>query len=112
MTVARKRRSRITRRRWFLRPLLMIGVVCLLLSGGWFVFGDSGLWEMRMLRQQKQQQSEQIRRLEARKHELANYLEALNARDEKALERAARERGMVAAHETIYTLHVEPDPPK
>lgn len=109
---AKRRRSRVTRRRWYLRPVPVAALLAALVFAGWFAFGESGLWDMHHLRQRKREQAERIRRLEVQKRELAAYLEALNARDERALERAAREHGMVAANETIFALRVEPDPPK
>jgi cell division protein FtsB len=98
---------RVIRRRWYARPLPILLLLASLALVGWYCFGTSGLWDMRRLALQRARQAEQIRELEAQKKQLADYLIALKAGDEAALERAAREKGFVGPTETIYNLKVE-----
>jgi len=99
--------SKVTKRRWFLRPVPILSIVAVLAVGSWFALGEEGLWVSYKLRQTRAQQAAQIRQLEARKKELADYLTALKAGDEVALERAARSLKLAAPNETIYDIKVE-----
>jgi cell division protein FtsB len=92
--------------RRLLRPLPIIGMVGILSFVSWFMFGNAGVWSSHKLRKQKLAQAAEIRQLEAAKHQLEAYYAALKAQDVAALERAARERGLVAAGETIYEIQV------
>ncbi len=71
-----------------------------------FVFGDSGIWDYHQLTELYDARAEQIAELEREKVSLKAYLTALNDKDEAALERAAREIGLVGPGERIYEIQV------
>jgi cell division protein FtsB len=99
---------KVIKRRWFLKPIPIIAMLAVIGFGLWFSLGESGLWNAYQLRKTRAAQAEQIRELEARKKELADYLAALKAGDDVTMERAARERNLAAPNETIYDIKVEP----
>jgi cell division protein FtsB len=96
-----------TKRRWYLRPILMLLIVGGVGFSTWFVFGNGGLWSSYHLRSEKLAQAEKIRQLELKEKKLAEYLSALRAGNELAMERAARDHGLVATNETIYDIKVD-----
>jgi cell division protein FtsB len=100
---------KVTQRRWYARPLLILLILGSLGFVAWFSIGPDGLWDSYRLQKQKLAQADQIRKLETEKQQLATYLAALKANDDVALERAARQRGFVAPGETIYDIKVDPD---
>jgi cell division protein FtsB len=100
---------KVTKRRWYARPFLVLLILGSLGFVAWFGFGPEGLWDSYRLEKQKLAQADQIRKLEAEKQQLATYLNALKANDDVALERAARDRGFVGPGEVIYDIKVDPD---
>ncbi|HEY3296972.1 MAG TPA: septum formation initiator family protein [bacterium] len=100
--------AKVVKRRWFLRPIPILVMVAVIGVTAWFSAGKEGLWASYKLFQTREQQMKQIRQLEARKKQLAEYLAALKAGDEVAMERAARELNLAASNETIYNIQVEP----
>jgi cell division protein FtsB len=96
-------------RRWYLRPLPIVTMAGTLTFCAWFAFGPGGLWDNYQLQKQKRDQAAQIRLLEDRRQMLQKYLDDLRAGDELAMERAAREHGLVGPGETIYNIQVEPN---
>lgn len=103
---------RVSWTRRLLRPLPIIVIVAVLGYCGWFSFGSGGLYESYKLERRKNAHSEEISRLEQRKQRLAEYLAALRSGNDLAMERAARERGLVASNEVIYDIRVAPQPEK
>lgn len=101
-------RAKVTKRRWYARPIPIAIVVAVIGGGLLFTFGESGLWDSYRLRQTRDAQAEQIRQLEAQKKQLSEYLTALKAGDDVALERAARNLKLAAPNETIYDIKIEP----
>lgn len=99
--------ARSSRRQKLWRSLYGAGVLAFLGFAGWFVFGKGGLWETYRLRRQWQLQAAQALELEAMRDSLNAYLAALQAGDPLALERAAREHGLVAPNETIYEVKID-----
>jgi cell division protein FtsB len=91
----------------FLRPLPIVAVVFAIALAAWFVLGQDGLWNSWKVRRNLRAQAAQIAELEAKKLELQKYLASLKAGDDLALERAAREHGLVASNETIYEVKVD-----
>jgi cell division protein FtsB len=98
------------RKRSLFSPVPVAMGVALLVFAAWFVFGEAGLWNRHQFRQQRDKQAEEIEFLEAQKKQLTTQLTALKAKDELALETAARNLGLVAQDETIYEIKVaKPD---
>jgi cell division protein FtsB len=93
--------------RRLLRPLPILGVLLTLAVAAWYVFGPAGVLSSYRLYQQKQAQAAHIRQLEAKRQELSDYYAALKAQDVAALERAAREHGLVAPGEMIYEIKID-----
>ncbi len=98
---------KVTKRRWYLNLYLIIPVVAVIVGGLAMVLGDTGLWSSYKLSKTRAAQAEQIRKLEAQKKQLSSYLDALKAKDDVALERAARDLKLAAPNETIYDIKVE-----
>jgi len=98
---------KVTKHRWFLKPVPIITMIGVIGFGLWFSLGDSGLWNAWQLSKKRDAQAEQLRELEARKRQLADYLTALKAGDDVTMERAARDRKLAAPNETIYDIKVE-----
>jgi cell division protein FtsB len=97
---------RPTKRRWLL-PLILGGSVLFLAGASWFVFSDGGLYQGWDLQKRKAEQDREVQRLTEQKEELLAYLNALKAGDELALQRAAREKGLLAPDETVYNVKVD-----
>jgi len=95
-------------KRYWLRFVQIASAALTVLFAGWFVFGPGGLWQSRLLKQEKLAQERQILQLKEQRRELKEYLDALQRGDELALQRAAREHGFVAPDETMYDVKVEP----
>jgi cell division protein FtsB len=91
----------------FLKPIPIAATLLLLAGGTWFVLGPNGMWDAYRLRKEKWAQRDQIARLEAQKEKLQKYYGALKTGDEFALERAAREHGLVASNEFIYDVKID-----
>ena len=104
MSASRK----VTKRRWFLRPIPILATVSFAVVLSWYAFGKDGLWHSYQLRKTRSAQAEQLHQLELRKKQLSEYLAALKAGDEVALERAARDLKLAAPGETVYDIQVEP----
>ena len=94
------------RKRSLLRPVPITLTLAVLAFATWFVFGQFGLYHRHKLRTQWAQQETRIDFLEAHKQKLQQDLDALKAKDETALQTAARDFGLVAQDETIYELKV------
>lgn len=103
--------DRRTFRLWFRRIALWAGLTGFALFAVWFVFGKNGLRETYRLKRQYEAQDAEINRLEKTKRQLAEYLEALEERDEMALETAARYYGLVAPDEIIYDIEIDSTAP-
>jgi cell division protein FtsB len=99
-------RSRVKRFR-YLKPIPLLATAVILGGAAWFVIGPNGIWDACRLRKEKWAQRDQIARLEAQKQSLQTYYTALKSGDDVALERAAREHGLVAANEFIYEVKID-----
>jgi cell division protein FtsB len=102
---------KVTKRRWYTRPVLLSALVGSLAFVAWFVFGPDGLYDSFRLQKLKRSQADQIRKYETEKQQLVAYLNALKANEDVAMERAARERRFVAPNEVIYDIKVDLDRP-
>jgi len=93
-----------------LRPMPLIVLAAVLCFSGWFVIGSGGLWDCHHLRERQAWQRQQIAELTARRDYVKQQLADLKKKDERALEQAARDFGLVAPGETVYEFKIEPAP--
>lgn len=92
--------------------LLRIGAVGLvLLLGVYLIFSqDSGILQMRKLREERDHLREEVQRLQSEKEELQQQIEQLNNADPFVIEEEARRKGMIREGEEVYRLHYEATP--
>lgn len=91
-------------RPFYLRPVPIVLTVALLVFAVWFVYGENGIHQRSKLTDQWVDQNGKIQFLKDQKKELEHTLAALREKDEKALEAAARDYGLVAPDEKIYEI--------
>ena len=91
--------------------LLRVGAIGLvLLLGVYLIFSqDSGILQMRKLREERDHLRDEVQRLESERDELQQQIDNLQNADPFVIEEEARRKGMIREGEEVYRLHYEVD---
>jgi len=86
-------------------------VALALLLGVYLIFSqDSGLLQVRQLREERDRLQNEVQRLQSEKEELQHQIESLKKSDPFVIEEEARRKGMSREGDEVYRLHYQVTP--